>query len=56
MAGVDFSLFTDKKVLGDEGLVLKDGAVRSISERDNRKVVELSDSEMLPTTILVCNL
>lgn len=56
MAGVDFSLFTDKKVLGDEGLVLKDGAVRSISERDNRKVVELSDSEMLSTTILVCNL
>lgn len=55
MTGVDFSVFVDKKVLGDERLVLKDGGVRSIPERENRSVIEMSDSLMLSTAILVSN-
>lgn len=47
MTGVDFSVFVDKKVLGDERPVLKNGAVRSIPERENRGVIEMSDSLML---------
>lgn len=54
MTGIGFSISMDIKVLGDEGLVLKDEIVRSISERENRSVVELSDSVVLFTMISVC--